>query len=104
MPTYDYKCNKCGHQFEAFQSMTEPPLGSCPQCGSDQVQRLISPGAGFLFKGSGFYITDYRKESYKKDASKEAPDTAKIKTSTKSKSGSSGKKGGAPPKSGASKE
>jgi len=72
MPTYDYKCDACGHQFEAFQSIKEDPLTACPRCGKESVQRLISPGGGLLFKGSGFYITDYRKDSYKKAASKDA--------------------------------
>ena len=60
MPTYEYQCKKCGHQFEAFQSMTDKPLKKCPEC-SGPVKRLISPGAGLIFKGSGFYITDYKK-------------------------------------------
>jgi putative FmdB family regulatory protein len=69
MPTYDYECEKCGLVFEEFQRITEPPLTVCkkPGCGG-AVKRLISPGAGFLFKGSGFYSTDYRSESYKKQA------------------------------------
>ena len=61
MPTYEYRCEKCGHEFEAFQSMTEDPLKECPQCGG-KVKRLISPGAGLIFKGSGFYITDYKNQ------------------------------------------
>ncbi len=79
MPTYDYKCNSCGHQFEAFQSITAEPLSECPVCGG-KVERLIGGGNGLIFKGSGFYITDYKrgnrdkkqepKETTKKDASK----------------------------------
>jgi putative FmdB family regulatory protein len=61
MPTYEYACQKCGHKFEAFQSITEKPLKKCPNC-SGPVKRLISPGAGLIFKGSGFYITDYKKK------------------------------------------
>ena len=72
MPTYEYACDACGHEFEAFQGITEKPLRSCPTCRKRKVQRLISGGAGFLFKGSGFYITDYRSDSYKKQAKKEA--------------------------------
>jgi putative FmdB family regulatory protein len=71
MPTYEYRCEKCGHEFEAFQTMTEPPVEKCPAC-AGKVQRLISGGAGFLFKGSGFYITDYRSKEYKAAAKKES--------------------------------
>ena len=72
MPTYEYACDACGHEFETFQGITEKPFRSCPKCGKRKVQRQISGGAGFLFKGSGFYITDYRSDSYKKQAKKEA--------------------------------
>ena len=65
MPTYEYRCDDCGHEFEAFQTITEKPVEKCPAC-NGKVRRLISGGAGLLFKGSGFYITDYRSESYKK--------------------------------------
>lgn len=62
MPTYDYKCSKCGHIFEAFQKMSDAPLNNCPQCKtSGSVKRMIGSGAGFIFKGSGFYSTDYKK-------------------------------------------
>jgi putative FmdB family regulatory protein len=71
MPTYEYKCAQ-GHTFERFQRMTEAPIDRCPTCGSP-AERLLSAGAGLLFKGSGFYITDYRSESYKKAAAAEAP-------------------------------
>ena len=70
MPTYEYKCDRCGHGFEAFQSMNAEPLSECPECGG-KVRRLISPGAGFIFKGSGFYVTDYRSDGYKKAAKAE---------------------------------
>ncbi|HEX2958940.1 MAG TPA: FmdB family zinc ribbon protein [Chitinispirillaceae bacterium] len=70
MPTYEYQCEKCGYTFEEFQSITAEPLKNCKKEGCDgTVKRLFSPGAGFLFKGSGFYITDYRSDSYKKAAS-----------------------------------
>ncbi len=74
MPTYDYRCNACGHKFELFQSMTAKPLKVCPQCGKKRVERLIGTGAALLFKGSGFYQTDYRSDSYTKgsDAEKKA--------------------------------
>jgi len=66
MPTYDYVCEKCQHQFEQFQSITAKPLRRCPKCGKAGLQRLIGAGAGIIFKGSGFYQTDYRSDSYKK--------------------------------------
>jgi len=62
MPTYEYECNHCQHQFEVFQKMTDKPLDKCPKCGK-KVKRLISSGSGLIFKGSGFYATDYRKQS-----------------------------------------
>lgn len=62
MPTYDYECGSCGNNFEAFQQMSDKPLDKCPKCGK-KVKRLISPGAGIIFKGPGFYATDYRKKS-----------------------------------------
>lgn len=71
MPNYEYECQKCGHHFEAFQKMTDPKLTKCPRCGG-KVIRLIGPGAGVVFKGSGFYQTDYRSESYKKAAKAES--------------------------------
>lgn len=71
MPTYEYACSACGHRFEEFQSITAKPLTKCPRCKKNKVQRLISGGAGFLFKGSGFYITDYRSDSYKSAAKAE---------------------------------
>jgi putative FmdB family regulatory protein len=73
MPTYEYRCAKCRHEFEEFQSMTAKPLRRCPQCGKPALQRLIGAGAGVLFKGSGFWQTDYRTESYKEAAKKDAP-------------------------------
>jgi putative FmdB family regulatory protein len=69
MPTYEYRCPD-GHQFERFQKMSDEPRASCPECGAES-ERVISGGAGFLFKGEGFYITDYRTDSYKKEAAKE---------------------------------
>lgn len=72
MPTYDYECQK-GHRFEVFQKMSDDPVSVCPQCGAD-AGRKISGGAGFLFKGDGFYITDYRSDDYKKKASADRGD------------------------------
>ncbi len=73
MPTYEYKCDECGHLFEQFQSIMAKPLRKCPKCGKPALKRLIGTGAGLIFKGSGFYTTDYRSESYKQGAKSEAP-------------------------------
>ena len=70
MPTYEYKCLDCSVQFDQFQSITEDPIQECPEC-TGQVKRLISAGAGLIFKGSGFYTTDYRSEGYKESAKKD---------------------------------
>ena len=81
MPTYDYRCNKCGHEFELFQGITEPVRRKCPDCGRMTMKRLIGAGAGLIFKGSGFYVTDYKKstsDSAKANgASSETPKPAK---------------------------
>ena len=73
MPTYDYVCDACGHAFEKFQSMTAKVLRKCPDCGKLKLRRLIGTGAGVIFKGGGFYETDYRSESYQKDAKADKP-------------------------------
>lgn len=70
MPTYDYKCLTCDTRFERFQGITAPAIEECPECGG-KVKRLIGAGAGLIFKGSGFYITDYRSEDYKESAKKD---------------------------------
>jgi putative FmdB family regulatory protein len=90
MPTYEYKCEKCGQVFEEVQSITAEPLKKCPKegCGGT-VHRLFSAGAGFLFKGSGFYSTDYRSDSYKKGAKSDSGSTSSA--GTKSESGPSSK-------------
>jgi putative FmdB family regulatory protein len=79
MPTYEYKCEACGHAFEKFQTMSSAPVKVCPECGKKKVKRLIGTGAGLIFKGSGFYITDYRDKSYadkaKADNGSAAPST-----------------------------
>jgi len=72
MPTYEYECTKCHHHFELEQSINDEPRKRCPKC-RGKVIRLISGGGGVIFKGSGFHITDYRSESYKKDAAKDKP-------------------------------
>lgn len=72
MPNYDYVCQTCGHRFEVFQSMNDPKLQDCPVPGCDgKVKRLLGTGAGLIFKGSGFYQTDYRSDSYQKGAKKD---------------------------------
>jgi len=68
MPTYDYACRACGYEFEEFQSITADALKKCPKCKKNKLERLIGAGAGFIFKGGGFYETDYRSDKYKKDA------------------------------------
>ncbi|MCX8155979.1 MAG: zinc ribbon domain-containing protein [Verrucomicrobiae bacterium] len=96
MPTYEYVCEKCQHQFEVFQSMKDKPLTVCPKdkCpqkrwGKGKVRRLLGAGAGLIFKGSGFYITDYRSESYKAAAKKEASPSASSSSSSSSSASSS---------------
>lgn len=84
MPTYEYRCGVCSHKWDEFQSITSKPTRKCPGCGKLKAERIISAGGGIIFKGSGFYQTDYRSESYKKgaEAASKAADSA-------SKSGSS---------------
>jgi putative FmdB family regulatory protein len=98
MPTYDYKCDHCGHTFELFQSITEGVKRKCPECGKLKLRRLFGIGAAVVFKGSGFYETDYRSDSYKKGAeaakkaseSKSSDDKKSSKKSEDKKSGDSG--------------
>lgn len=94
MPTYEYECEKCGKIFEAFQSMRDEPFRECPKelCrqkkwGHGRVKRLLGTGAGLIFKGSGFYTTDYRSNSYKEAAKKEAPVAAGSEKSSGGKEG-----------------
>jgi len=68
MPTYEYECDACHHNFDEFQSMSEPALTKCPKCGKKKLRRVFGAGAAVIFKGSGFYQTDYRSESYKQAA------------------------------------
>ncbi len=79
MPTYEYVCNACGHEFELFQSMSDGVKRKCPKCGKNSLERLIGTGAGVIFKGSGFYETDYRSEGYKKAAESEKKSTSDSK-------------------------
>jgi putative FmdB family regulatory protein len=85
MPTYDYVCDACDHKFELFQSITEPVKKKCPKCKKPKLRRLFGTGAAVMFKGSGFYTTDYRSESYKKRASEDKP--ASTNGAAESKSG-----------------
>lgn len=91
MPTYEYQCDACNHKFEEFQSISADPLTKCPECKKKKLRRLFSTGGGLLFKGSGFYITDYRSDSYKKSAEKGSKSSESSKPAKKSDSkGSSG--------------
>ena len=85
MPTYEYICENCGYEFEQFQSITAKPLRKCPKCGDKDLKRLIGAGSGLIFKGSGFYETDYRSENYKKGEKSEkgTPDSDTVKKKTK---------------------
>src|SRR6187399_1405359 len=99
MPTYDYKCDACEHTWEEFQPITSEPTKKCPSCSKKKAKRLIGGGGGLIFRGSGFYLTDYRSDSYKKsaeadksassggDSSKSSGDSAKSSDSGSSKSG-----------------
>lgn len=87
MPTYEYECQKCGHVFEAFQSMTDAPLRSCPEC-KGKVKRLLGTGAGVVFKGSGFYETDYKRNAKSTPSAAASGESAKSESGTKSDSSS----------------
>jgi len=76
MPTYEYACSKCGHHFDQFQSMRDKPLRKCPKCHKMALKRLIGGGAGLIFKGSGFYITDYKNKGMAKAAASESAPAA----------------------------
>jgi putative FmdB family regulatory protein len=103
MPTYEYVCDACEHNFDEFQSMSEEPLTKCPQCGKKKLRRLFGTGSAVIFKGSGFYETDYRSESYKsaakadQESAKPAADTNGTTgaSNTSGRSANGGKKGGA---------
>jgi putative FmdB family regulatory protein len=85
MPTYDYQCDACDHRFELFQGINEPHAKKCPSCGKLKLRRLFGTGAALLFKGSGFYQTDYRSDAYKKkaDAERKSSDGGGSSTETK---------------------
>ncbi|OGG54305.1 MAG: FmdB family transcriptional regulator [Candidatus Handelsmanbacteria bacterium RIFCSPLOWO2_12_FULL_64_10] len=98
MPTYDYECAACGHKFEMFQGIKEDPIKACPKCKKRKARRLIGTGAGLLFKGSGFYVTDYRSEGYKKAQKAEtspssSPSSGDASSSKKAEKAEKAKKG-----------
>ena len=93
MPTYDYHCDACDHQFEEYQSFSEPLLTKCPKCGKKKLRRLFGTGSGVIFKGSGFYETDYRSDSYKEAAKADTEKSTAKADDKKSPSGESGKTG-----------
>lgn len=84
MPTYDYKCDACQHQWEEFQSIKAEATKKCPSCGKSKARRQIGGGAGLIFKGSGFYLTDYRSDSYKKAAEADQKSNSSAESSAKS--------------------
>ena len=86
MPTYEYHCSACDHRFEKLQSIKDSPIRKCPECGKLTVRCVIGGGAGIIFKGSGFYQTDYRSKSYHDAAKKEAPDSKGGKSSNETTS------------------
>lgn len=94
MPTYDYECGACEHTFEVFQGINDPLKRKCPVCGRKALRRLIGPGAALLFKGSGFYQTDYRSESYRKgaEADKKPDASGATEKTTEAKKGGKAKK------------
>jgi putative FmdB family regulatory protein len=101
MPTYEYVCSKCGHEFEQFQSMRDEPLKKCPKCGKSALKRLVGGGAGLIFKGTGFYITDYKNKSGgKKEGGGESKsaDTKPSESKPSSSSSSTPAKPSPPPK------
>ena len=101
MPTYDYRCKACGHELELFQSMSERPKRKCPSCGKSALERLIGAGGGLLFKGSGYYQTDYRSQSYTEGAKADkAAQSGSGKEGTSKDSGASSKASDKPAKSG----
>ena len=91
MPTYDYQCDGCGHEFELFQNISAEVKKKCPECKKNKLRRLFGTGAAIMFKGSGFYQTDYRSDSYKKGAEKDKKASESSSESTKSKSNSESK-------------
>ena len=101
MPTYEYRCSKCEHEMEEFQSITAKPLRKCPACGKNTLQRLIGTGAGVVFKGSGFWQTDYaRSGDYKKSAEADSKPAENKSSDSKSNDSKSDAKSGGETKAG----
>jgi len=90
MPTYEYECDACEHNFDEFQSINDNPLKKCPKCGKNKLRRVFGAGAAILFKGSGFYQTDYRSESYQKAAKADQEASKSSSSSSSSTEGTSG--------------
>jgi len=101
MPTYEYRCESCGHEFEEFQSIKAGPIKVCPRCKRHKVRRLIGTGAAVLFKGSGFYETDYRSKTYAEAAKADSPSSSSS-TSSGSNNASTGTSGAPKGKAGGS--
>jgi putative FmdB family regulatory protein len=93
LPTYEYRCESCGHELEVFQNISEAPKRKCPKCKKQRLKRKIGGGAGFLFKGSGFYLTDYRSDSYKKAAESDAKPPDSTSSDSKPSEAASSDKG-----------
>lgn len=89
MPTYEYECTACGHKFEEWQSITADPITKCPECKKKKVKRLLGTGGAIIFKGSGYYQTDYRSESYKKAEKADSASSSSDSKSSESKSSTS---------------
>ncbi|APZ93567.1 FmdB family zinc ribbon protein [Fuerstiella marisgermanici] len=102
MPTYEYRCDACEHEWEEFKSITAKPTKKCPECKKQKAKRIISAGGGLIFKGSGFYQTDYRSDSYKKGASAEKKASESKASDSSTSSSSSSKKSDSSTKSAAS--
>ena len=98
MPTYEYICDACEHEFEEFQSMSAKHLKKCPECGKNKLRRLIGTGAGIIFKGSGFYETDYRSPGYSKDKNADSEKSSEKKSESKPEKKTEAKAAPEPPK------